>query len=355
VRGTIGRLDGIWFRDHACGANRVDKYERDARLLVASHRRDPTSTRTMFYLGQTYKDLARHDEAIRWYQKRVDAGDWEEERWYARYMIALCHLRRGDEAAFVHAALAAYEARPSRAEPLYLLAQAYRKKGEHASALIMADAAARIPYPSADRLFVEDFVYRTGIDEELSIAAFYATDPGVKRRGYEACMRLVADPRTPEEARATALANAVFYARSAADCLRALVVELAEEDAALPPTLTVEIEGGAVSIEPLGPALHRALRLGPDGARLRASDPFVFVGSSGERVTAVARVPGTKRLVVTLLSREAAGESERSYAVSFDESSILAWIEGSADPPIQGCAEPARAPSKDANPMRGAR
>lgn len=204
------RLEGIWFKDHAEGSSRAEKYERDERLLLAALEQAPNDARSMFYLAQTYKDLARYDDAIAWYEKRIAAGGWDEERWYARYMVAKCHLMAGHEVAFVDAALVAYDARPSRAEPLYLLAKHYRLKQQHRVALLFAEKGAALPRPN-DSLFVEDFVYRFGLAEEISISGFYSPDQAWKERGQAACLRLAADPEAPALVRETAQKNVGFY------------------------------------------------------------------------------------------------------------------------------------------------
>ena len=102
------------------------------------------------------------------------------------------------------ALLRAWHERPTRAEPLYDLAKQYRLAGMNRIAWMFANEAARINKPD-DILFVEEVVYDRGIDEELSISAFYA---GEKESGLAACERLLANPRADH---AQAKRNQVFY------------------------------------------------------------------------------------------------------------------------------------------------
>ena len=127
--GTPARLDAIAFADHASGSSRATKVERDIALLSAALEADPGDVRAMFYLAQTCRDAGRHDEARTWYRKRIDAGGWDEETWYALFMHARSSLALGDEVGFVDGCLDAYEFRPSRAEPLAALACYYRERG----------------------------------------------------------------------------------------------------------------------------------------------------------------------------------------------------------------------------------
>ncbi|MBI4469948.1 MAG: glycosyl transferase, partial [Acidobacteria bacterium] len=180
------RLAGLWFHDHACGSSRTNKYERDIQLLTAGLRREPDNHRYIFYLAQSYKDCGEYEQAIAWYQKRIASGGWTEEIWYSLYMLAVCYEHLGHEAQFVERCLEAYEYRPGRAEPLYRLARHYRIGGKNEACMMLCEAARRIPYPATDSLFVEDYVYHTGIKEEMSICGFYSSSEERRQAGYDA-------------------------------------------------------------------------------------------------------------------------------------------------------------------------
>jgi hypothetical protein len=123
--------------------------------------------------------------------------------WYARYQIALAHRALGNEAEFIHCALAAYNARPSRAEPLHALTRYYREKDDQQqSAWLFAEAGAKIPYPG-DFLFVDQWMYKWGFAEEKSILGCYVD--GKRVEGAKACdyvaLSLDASPTARENAR----------------------------------------------------------------------------------------------------------------------------------------------------------
>ena len=90
VSGDVGELRGVWYKDHASGSNRVDKFERDIRLLTKALEAEPDNHRYWFYLAQSYKDAGRAAEGAQTYAKRADMGGWDEEAWYARLMEARC-------------------------------------------------------------------------------------------------------------------------------------------------------------------------------------------------------------------------------------------------------------------------
>ena len=85
----------------------------------------------------------------------------------------------GDEGGFVRELLMAYNYRPSRAEPLYDLARYFRERGDNQSSLLFSETGMKIPLPS-DLLFVNEFVYKTGLKEEFSIVRF-TTRSGANR------------------------------------------------------------------------------------------------------------------------------------------------------------------------------
>jgi len=158
VECEVRKLQGAGFIDHACGANRTNKAARDLALLRQALTKNPSDARAMFYLAQTYSDLGRYQEAALWYEARLAAGGFPEERWYARYQLALCTGRLGDNEGFVNGCLDAFQERPWRVEPLRSLARYYRQIGQDGLATQYSDQAKRIPYPLDDILFVEEIM-----------------------------------------------------------------------------------------------------------------------------------------------------------------------------------------------------
>jgi glycosyltransferase involved in cell wall biosynthesis len=214
LEGETHRLPGVWFLDHATGANRADKFDRDVRLLSEAVTRTPDDHRSWFYLAQSFRDAGRLPDAVATYRKRAEMGGWEEEAWYARLQLARCLLAAGDRGGFLDEALAAFDQRPHRAEPLHDLARFYREQGEFRTALLFAEAGLRIPYPDHDILFLEDDVYQTGLAEEFSICAYYSPDPALKARGAFLCNALSLRQDAPAGCRRLARNNLQYYAQS---------------------------------------------------------------------------------------------------------------------------------------------
>jgi glycosyltransferase involved in cell wall biosynthesis/predicted GH43/DUF377 family glycosyl hydrolase len=211
----IERLEGISFKDHACGSSRHLKTTRDTALLLEALKDDPDDARSLFYLAQTCRDAGLFREAAAWYDLRCKAGGFAEEVWYARYQKALCHAKLGEEEKFISDSLRAFEDRPHRAEPLFQLAQYHRFKGRSQSALMFAQAAANIPYPEGDSLFIDEEAYSSGIAEEISISGYYAHSKLDQQKGRAACFALSVDTQAPDQRVWTARRNCYYYAQSA--------------------------------------------------------------------------------------------------------------------------------------------
>jgi glycosyltransferase involved in cell wall biosynthesis len=189
--GAAGRLDGAWFVDHADGANRLGKLDRDINLLEQALKTETNPgliQRYFFYLAQSFFDLGQWEKAADHYKLRVGMGGWDEECWYAQLRYAHCLGNMGDSAGFTWNMLVAHEMRPQRAETLYDLAKFFRERGgANFRSLVFVEAGSSLPRP-ADSLFVADHVYTSGLREEFAICAYY--DERRRKRGAKECNRL---------------------------------------------------------------------------------------------------------------------------------------------------------------------
>ena len=168
----------------------IDKYKKDAETLEKALLDEPENQRYHFYLAQSYFDSQQWEKAEKQYIRRAEMGGWPEEVYYSIYRMALCKaMMERPWPEIQQAFLDAYNFRPCRAEPLYHIAQVYRQKfNMPVLAYLFARAAADIPFPYQDILFVADAIYKYAILDEIAATAFYAGYPVV---GHDACVKLL--------------------------------------------------------------------------------------------------------------------------------------------------------------------
>lgn len=163
----------IW--DVGDGGSKVDKFERDIRLLKKGLEDIPNNDRYTFYLANSLRDAGKTDEAIEAYKKRISLGGWIEEQWYSHYSLGKIYkqLNRMDKAVFHW--LEAYSYNPSRIENLYEIVNYYRINGKNELAYMFYKIARekRSEIKNWDFLFLEKDIYDFKLDYELSILGYY--------------------------------------------------------------------------------------------------------------------------------------------------------------------------------------
>lgn len=154
------------------GVTKEEKYLRDARILNEHLNKYPDCSRSVFYLGQSFRDAGKPELAREAYQRRTRMGGWEEEVFVAQLEVGRMSIRLGESQADVmRELLQAYTLRPERAEPLYELAKYFRIRGDCAAAFPFARAGCDTLQPD-DSLFVARSVYDWRLADELAVSAY---------------------------------------------------------------------------------------------------------------------------------------------------------------------------------------
>lgn len=202
------KLETLTINDRNDGGCKADKFERDVRLLTQGLKEEPNNERYLFYLARSHHCLNNYEEAIKWYQARIEKGGWKEEVWYSKYMIGNCYedMNQWDKALSCY--LDAYQFNPERAETIQQISKYYRLKEQYDLAYLFAKQGSRVPYPSQQILFISYPVYDYLFDEDLSVAAYYTP---FKEEGYAATNRLMLKKNIPQHIRDRAYKNMLFY------------------------------------------------------------------------------------------------------------------------------------------------
>jgi len=154
------------------------RWRRDVGILMNEHMQDPANARTLFYLAQTFDCLNDLANARLWYEKRIAVAGWPEETFMASYRLAqvlerMTHEGTGSWHEAHTQYLHAYSLRPTRAEPLVLLAEHYWNVGDYPLCYLFASVAVQIPYPHDDYLFINRDFYEYYRYDLLGRAAWY--------------------------------------------------------------------------------------------------------------------------------------------------------------------------------------
>ncbi|HET6631158.1 MAG TPA: glycosyltransferase [Rhodanobacteraceae bacterium] len=208
---ALPHIGGIVVRCHCDGGRSQrpprDKYLDDVAVLRAALATEPDNARYVFYLAQSLRDAGDLAAALEQYRRRAAMGGWAEEVWYALFQVAVLLERlKAPDGEVIDAYLRAWDARPTRAEPMCELARLLRSRGRFASAYVHACAATALPRPP-DLLFVDAGVYRWRALDERAVAAYYI---GRREECGRLCRQMLASPHLPPGERARVEANTRF-------------------------------------------------------------------------------------------------------------------------------------------------
>lgn len=203
-------LEGVHYTTIDDGATRksgVEKFLKNVRLLEEALKAEPNNSRYMFYLAESYRDSHQKGKAIEWYQKRVNAGGWDEEAYCSKLQIGRCLDDLGLPSSVVLEAYKdAFTFRPHRVEAIYYMADIYNRQQQYAKAYEILKAAEFVP-ENKDVLFNELWIKDYGLLFQLSICAYYV---GHYEEALKACDKLLAMEKIPESWRKLAEENRKF-------------------------------------------------------------------------------------------------------------------------------------------------
>jgi len=209
---TRADLPEITVTHFADGGTRGEKLERDQALLRKSLNDEPGDPRAMFYMAQTCRGLGQFEEALDWYDRRIEAGGWEEEVYCALLERArVMETLNREWPTVLDAFLRAYQFRPSRIEALYEIARHYRAQKEYDLGYMFARQAADTPYPD-DVLFVERDIYDHRLLMELAVCAHWT---GRFNESIAANNRLLDNPKIPPHYLHSVVRNQAFSVEAA--------------------------------------------------------------------------------------------------------------------------------------------
>jgi len=203
--------DMAFIRDIGDGGAKHDKFIRDIRLLKGGLEKEPMNERYMFYLANSLKDSNQKQEAIEYYEKRIERGGWIEEVWYSYFNIGKCYAELQEKEKAICAWMSAYNEYPNRIENLYEIIQHYRIIGKHKLAYVFFQLAmeSKKKYPDHDYLFMQKDIYDYKLEYEFSIIGYYYNPHKIDLASLS--MKLLQDPHIEDGIFKNIISNYKFY------------------------------------------------------------------------------------------------------------------------------------------------
>ncbi len=171
-------------------------------------KKQPSNKEVLLNLAESYQALKEYQEAIAFYQLRIDQQGDTEEIWFCKFMMGQCYEALNDWEPALYWYLESYQQLPNRAEPIQKIATYYRQKGQNDLAYMFAKVGVDIPLSVDVNLHPAPPFLDYKFDEDLSIAAYY-TD--FKEDGLIAANNLVIKKNVPGYIKDQAYRNMLFY------------------------------------------------------------------------------------------------------------------------------------------------
>jgi tetratricopeptide (TPR) repeat protein len=225
--GPTEQLSGIRMRRNHDGARRRDPqtYRKDAAVLENALQTESNRfllARYRFYLAQSYRDCGEHLKALEHYLARAELGFWREEVFISLYYAAKLMEKLGrSEQEIIAGYLRAADILSTRAEALHAASRFCRLKERYEEGYQLAKRGLKIAMPSSEALFLEPWVYETGLLDELAVNAYWS---GHNHDSLDASLAILATGKLLPADMRRVVGNAQF----ASDRFRGNILEHAE-------------------------------------------------------------------------------------------------------------------------------
>jgi len=204
----------LFINDIGDGGSKIDKFERDIRLLKKGLEDLPDDPRYTFYLANSYRDAKQYENAIETYKKRIEIGGWIEEVWHSFYSIGCCYRNLNDMPNAIFYWMEGYEKIPDRLENLYEIIKYYRENSKNKISNIFYEFAEYElkKKTNFDHLFLQNDVYSYKIDYEQSVNGYYVNPYNKDMRN--SCIKVLNNKIAPKHISDNVLSNYKFYSRT---------------------------------------------------------------------------------------------------------------------------------------------
>ena len=204
----FGIIDSLTMRVHPKDNIYSANIIRNRELLLKEYLGDPNNSRTVFYLGESSKDLRFLDDAIMYYELRTKMGGFKEEIYYSMLQLGIIHkwLEKIDVAK--NWFYKAIETRERRVEAMYELALIHHQERRYDLACMYCERILNMP-ESEDSLFVNVQIKEYLAKFQLSLSLYWAKE---YKKALKVCHELM-DTNMPDNYKEQNLKNIAYTRR----------------------------------------------------------------------------------------------------------------------------------------------
>ncbi len=201
-------IEGVVISQKSKDGNRAQDPTRnlkDIQILETALKENPSNSRYVFYLAQTYFNNQDYHLALKNYERRIAMGGKNDEVFHSLHLSGLIKEFYGYPFEEVLKAYSsAYLCNPERSETLYHLGLSYFRQKNYVLGYSFLKLAASIPLPSKAS-FVKRFVYEYGASLEAANCAVFL---GKENESLGVYRKLLESQNIPLDVRET-IKNAV--------------------------------------------------------------------------------------------------------------------------------------------------
>jgi len=196
----------------------VNKYYDDAIVLKKGFEDEFTTDygqacRYAFYIGQSYKDAGEKymDDSIEWYKKVLTLHNWNQEKFYACFMIGDLYIRKNDSINAIKYWLKSVEYDEERMEGVVNAMNHLRLNDNTLLVTLLYKQFANYKKSTElqGKLFIVNPMYNDEIEYHQSICAYYSRE--YKLSGYNCCKKILTNQLIRRDYLRQTLDNTLCY------------------------------------------------------------------------------------------------------------------------------------------------
>jgi hypothetical protein len=153
--------------EDGCRAKDPQKAMKDAVVLERLLEKEPNNSRYVFYLAMTYEDAKEYALALKTYKQRSSMGGSQTELFWSEFKMGRMEEKLGmSPESFLNHYARSYRQLPTRAEPLFYLADFFTRQKNYFLGYVLSRFASSLPWPE-DAMALESWIYEEGLSSVL--------------------------------------------------------------------------------------------------------------------------------------------------------------------------------------------